>query len=129
MKLFIISAAICVAASTAGAQTATNPPKRAQTCARAIKMYEDIKQVPVPHDTVQIPAPDGPVRVTNEAEMEVAQQALKARAATVGATGVLVSAQEVDDGSGMVRVSRRLTGIYVRADSAAAQKTCNEKGT
>src|SRR5688500_10257267 len=103
MKLYLASAALVLAASAAGAQAAATPaPKRAPTCARAMKIYDDIKQVPVPHDTVDIPAPDGPVRVTNEAEMEAAELALKTRAGTVGATGVLIFNEESDNGSGMV---------------------------
>jgi hypothetical protein len=118
-----------MAASSAHAQAAASPTsaKHVPTCARAIKTYDDIKQIPVPHDTVQIPAPDGPVRVTNEAEAEAAELALKTRAASVGATGVLLTTVEQDDGGGMVTMRRSVTGIYVRADSAEAQKVCSAK--
>jgi hypothetical protein len=128
MKLVLATAALLIAASTAGAQAAAKPAmKRAPTCARAMKVYDDIKQVPAPHDTVEIPAPDGPVRVTNEAEMEAAELALKTRAASVGATGVLIASEEQNDGSGNVTMRRRVTGIYFRADSAEAQKICRAK--
>lgn len=127
MKL-ILAAALLLAASSAGAQAAARPAtKRIPTCARAMKTYDDIKQVPLPHDTVDVPAPDGPVRVTNEAEAEAAELALKTRAASVGATGVLITTIEQDNGGGMVTMRRNVTGIYVRADSAEAQKICSAK--
>ena len=126
MKLILAAAALVFCASTARSQAAA-APKRAPTCARAVKIYDDIKQVPAPHDTVEVPAPDGPVRVTNEAEMEAAELALKTRAASVGATGVLIATIEEDNGSGMVTMRRSVTGIFVRADSAAAQKACSGK--
>jgi hypothetical protein len=127
MKLYFAAALILAGASLAQAQSAPSTsaaPKRAPVCALGVKVYDDIKQIPVPHDTVQIPAPDGPIRVTNEAEMEAAEMALKQRAGSVGATGVLAFNEENDNGSGMVTMRRRVTGIYVRADSAAAQKAC-----
>jgi hypothetical protein len=123
MKLLVMTAVLLAAANSAQAQA---PVKRVPTCARAIKMYDDIKQIPAPHDTVAIPAPDGPVRVTNEAEMEAAELDLKTRAASVGATGILVIDTEENDG-GMVRMSRRTVGIFLRADSASAQQTCAKK--
>lgn len=89
-------------------------------------MYADIKEIPVPHDTVQIPAPDGPIRVTNEEEARAAELLLRKRAGSVGATGLLAMTVETDDGAGMVRASRRVVGVFVRADSAAAQKACTK---
>ena len=128
MKLLLTTAALVLVAGTAGAQAAATPAiKRQPTCARAVKTWDDIKQVPTPHDTVRIPAPDGPVRVTNEAEAEAAELALKTRAASVGATGILISTTEQDDGGGMITMRRNVTGIYVRADSAEAQKICSAK--
>jgi hypothetical protein len=127
MRLVLSLALLTVGASLAGAQAAATPAtRRAPVCAQGVKFYDDIKQIPVPHDTVQIPAPDGPIRVTNEAEMEAAELALKQRAGSVGATGVLVFNEETDDGQGRVTLRRRTTGIYVRADSAAAQKACGK---
>lgn len=128
MKLILATAALVLCAASARAQAqAPAAPKRVPTCARVIKTYDDIKQVPAPHDTVQVPAPDGPVRVTNEAEMEAAELALKTRAASVGATGVLIANAEEDNGSGQVTLRRTVTGIFVHADSAAAQKVCSGK--
>ena len=118
MRLLTIVALSTLGAAAAQAQTA---PSRAPVCAQGVKMYTDIKQIPVPHDTVRIPAADGPIRVTNEAELEAAELELRKRAGSVGATGVLNITEE-DDGSGRRR--RRTTGVFVRADSAAAQKAC-----
>jgi hypothetical protein len=127
MKLILSVALLTVGASVASAQAAATPvPKRAVVCAQGVKFYDDIKQIPVPHDTVQIPAPDAPIRVTNEAEMEAAELALKQRAGSVGATGVLIFNEETDDGAGRVTLRRRTTGVFVRADSAAAQKACGK---
>jgi hypothetical protein len=128
MKKHLLALALIIGASTAAqaqsTTTAPAAPKRAKICAQAVKFYDDIKQIPAPHDTVEIPQPDGPIRVTNEAEMEAAELALKGRAGSVGATGVLVINEESNDGSGMVTMRRRTMGVYVRADSAAAQKAC-----
>jgi hypothetical protein len=126
MKLVLSAALLVIGASAANAQAASPAPKRVPTCARAVKIYDDIKQIPAPHDTVAIPMPDGPVRVTNEAEMEAAELDLKTRAASVGATGILVTSIESNDG-GMVTMRRSTTGIFLRADSAAAQQLCVKK--
>jgi hypothetical protein len=127
MKHVLLSVVVILVASSAGAQAAKPAPKRMPTCARAIKMYEDVKQIPAPHDTVDIPAPDKPVIVNNETELEAAELALKERAASVGATGVLAHTVRQDDGAGNVEMRRSTIGIFVRADSAAAQKLCTSK--
>lgn len=128
MKNVLFAAAITIGAATAaGAQTASGPttaPKRAPICAQGVKQYGDFKEIPAPHDTVQIPAPDGPVRVTNEAEMEAAELALRQRAGSAGATGILATTEENDDGAGRVTMRRRVLGVFVRADSATAQRAC-----
>lgn len=125
MRLIAITALTLLGAASAQAQAPTaSAPRRAPVCAQGVKMYDDIRQIPVPHDTVQIPAPDGPIRVTNEAEMEAAEMALRKRAGEVGATGVLAITEEEDDGAGRVTMRRRTVGVFVRADSAAAQKAC-----
>ena len=127
MKPFLAAALIAFLASSAGAQASAPAPKRAPTCARAIKMYEDIKQVPTPFDSLEIPAPDHPVIVNSEADLEAAEQALKTRAASVGATGVLARTIRLDDGAGNVEMRRSSIGIFVRADSAEAQRICSSK--
>ena len=127
MNLKVILGLCLLAGTTASAQqqqSAAAAPKRASVCAEGVKMYSDIKEVPAPHDTVQIPPGDGPIRVTNEEEARAAELMIRKRAGSVGATGILTAMVETDTGDGMVRMSRRVTGIYVRADSAAAQKAC-----
>ena len=86
-------------------------------------MYTEKSQIPVPHDTVQVPPADGPVRVTSPEEAEAAELAMRARAGSVGATGVLVSDEVSGDGD-QQRVRRTVTGVFVRADSARAQQAC-----
>jgi hypothetical protein len=126
MKLLIAIGLCIFASSSVKAQSATSAPakKYAPVCGKGVKVFDDIKQVPVPHDTIQVPAPDGPIRVSNEAEAEAAELQLRARAGTVGATGVLVTTAEDDDGAGRVTMRRQVIGIYVRSDSASAQKAC-----
>lgn len=127
MNLRLIFGLCLVAGASASAQQSTaKAPQRAPVCAEGVKMYADIKEIPVPHDTVQIPAPDGPIRVTNEEEARAAELLLRKRAGSVGATGLLAMTVETDDGAGMVRASRRVVGVFVRADSAAAQKACTK---
>jgi hypothetical protein len=112
-------------ASIAGAQSApgSSPVKRAPICAQGVKVYTDRSQIPVPFDTLEIPAPDGPVRVTNEQEAEAAELALRGRAGSVGATGVLVTEEVEDDGTSR-RVRRAVKGLFVPADSARARQAC-----
>jgi hypothetical protein len=93
-------------------------------CAKAVKVYTDRSQIPVPFDTLEVPPSDGPVRVTNEQEAEAAELAMRGRAGSVGATGVLVMDDVQEGADGTRRVQRRVTGIFVPADSARAQQAC-----
>ena len=78
----------------------------------------------MPFDTLDIPAPDGPVRVTNEQEAEAAELAMRGRAGSVGATGVLVTDEVQDDNDGNRRMRRSVKGLFVPADSARARQAC-----
>lgn len=106
----------------------TQPPKRAYlpVCAEGVKVYDDIKEVPKPYDSLTVPRSAQPVMVTNEAEAEAAQLAMRGRAGSVGATGVVVTDETTDNGSGMVQMRRSIQGVYVAADSARAQKACGK---
>jgi hypothetical protein len=70
-----------------------------------------------------MPPADGPVRVTSPEEAEAAELAMRGRAGSVGATGVLVT-DEVSDEGGQQRIRRSVTALYVPADSARAQAAC-----
>jgi hypothetical protein len=118
---------VALAAGRADAQATAAAPKRAAVCARGVTVYSDAKQVPTPWDSVTIPMPAAPVRVTSEAEAEAAEMDLRARAGSVGATGVIMTTETDDDGTGQMRMRRSVRGVYVRADSARAQQACVTK--
>jgi hypothetical protein len=112
----------------AEAQSATSAPKKthAPVCAQGVKTYDDIKEVPRPYDSLAVPPSAQPVMVTSEAEADAASLAMRGRAGSVGATGVVVTDETTDNGSGMVTMRRSVQGVYVAADSARAQKACGK---
>jgi hypothetical protein len=116
---FALAALVSASAAAQG-----SPPKRVPVCAKGVQIYTDIRDVPKPYDSVTVPPPDQPVRVTNEDEMAAAELAMRGRAGTVGATGVVITDETTDDGSGRVQLRRSLQGVYVATDSARAQKAC-----
>ena len=118
-------AAIVLASAAAAAQAAAPRPAagRAPVCAKGVRVFTEKAQVPVPFDTLRVPPSDGPVRVTSPEEAEAAELALRARAGSVGATGVLLT-DEVTESNGEQRMRRSVMGVYVRADSARAQQAC-----
>ena len=126
IRALVVSASL-IAPAVSHAQGASSPPQRTAghppVCAKGVRIYNDRSQVPVPFDTLRVPPSDGPVRVTNEQEMEAAELALKSRAGSVGATGVLITDVVEDDG-GAQRLRRSVVGLFVRADSAKAQQAC-----
>ena len=126
-KIFIPIALTLLLAAKAEAQTATSPKKaHVPVCAQGVKTYDDIKEVPKPYDSLTVPPSAQPVMVTNEAEAEAASLAMRGRAGSVGATGVVVTDETTDNGSGMVTMRRSVQGVYVVADSARAQKACGK---
>jgi hypothetical protein len=125
-RTIAVAAALVGMASVASAQGApqsSSAAKHAPICAKGVKVYTDRSQVPVPFDTLDIPRPDGPVRVTNEQEAEAAELALRERAGSVGATGVLVT-DEVEDDGGNRRMRRSVKGLFVPADSSRSHQAC-----
>jgi hypothetical protein len=121
-----VAAAIVLAGSATAASAQKSPPptaKHTPICAKAVRVYTDRAQIPTPFDTLDVPAPDGPVIVTNDQEAEAAELALRARAGSVGATAVLVT-EDVEESGGDRRVRRKVTGIFVPSDSARAQQAC-----
>jgi len=113
------------AAHPAHAQAASGAAKAKHPaiCAKGVRVYNDRTQVPTPHDTLSIPPADGPIRVTSPEEAEAAEMALRGRAGSVGATGVLVIDEVSGDGDSQ-RVRRTATGLFVPADSARALQAC-----
>ena len=125
LRTLMLAVAVSVAAGVARAQTAATPaaPKHPRVCANGVRMYTERSQVPVPHDTLALPPADGPIRINSPDEAEAAELALRGRAGSVGATGVLV-ADEVSDDGATQQMRRRATAVYVPADSARAQQAC-----
>jgi len=114
---------LVASASIASAQGSSANAKHAPICAKGVKVYTDRSQVPVPFDTLEVPRPDAPVRVTNEQEAEAAELAMRGRAGSVGATGILVT-DEVQEDGGNRQVRRSVKGLFVPADSARAHQAC-----
>ena len=114
-----------VAARPAHAQASSTAAKAKHPaiCAKGVRVYTDRSQLPTPHDTLSIPPADGPIRVTSPEEAEAAELALRERAGSVGATGVLVVDEVSGDGDSQ-RVRRSATGVFVPADSARALQAC-----
>ena len=111
-------------AVVASAQNARPAVKHTPVCAKGVKVYTDRSQIPVPFDTLEVPPPDGPVRVSNEQEAEAAELAMRGRAGSVGANAVLVTDDAQEDADGNRRVRRTVTGIFIPADSVRAQQAC-----
>ncbi len=113
------------AAGTAYAQNTAKPPapKHPTVCAKGVRLFTAKSQIPVPYDTLALPPADGPIRVTSPEEAEAAELALRGRAGSVGATGLLVTDEVTDDG-GTQRISRQASAVYVPSDSARAQQAC-----
>jgi hypothetical protein len=123
VKLILVASLSLFIAASAHAQNAPQSASRyPRVCAAGVKVYDDVKQIPAPHDTLKLP-PAEPVRVTNPAEAEAAELALRDRAGSVGATGVLIATEESNE-NGNLMMRRRVVAVFARADSAAAQKAC-----
>ena len=106
------------------AQSAAAPAKHPPVCAKGVQVYESIDKVPVPHDTLTMPPAPGPVIVTSEAEAEAADLAMRGRAGSVGATGVVVLDDIQDSGGERIVRRRGVIPVFVPSDSARAQRAC-----
>jgi len=115
---------LVVAAGAVGAQSApsTSTPKHPAVCAKGVRIYTELSQVPVPHDTLTMP-PSEPIRVTSPEEAEAAELAMRGRAGSVGATGVIVT-EQAEESDGNRRVRRTTTAVYVPSEAARAQQAC-----
>jgi hypothetical protein len=125
-KLLLALTAVSLTSAAVSAQATTAKRTYVPVCAKGVQIYTDIKDVPKPYDSLTVPAPPEPVRVSNEDEMEAAELAMRGRAGSIGATGVVVTDDRTDDGGGNVQIRRNLQGVYVASDSARAQKACGK---
>jgi hypothetical protein len=129
-RALLVSSALAAVLSAGAARAvraqSTPPAKtRPAVCAQGVRVYTDKSQVPTPHDTLTMPPADGPVRVTSPEEAEAAELAMRGRAGSVGATGVLVT-DITSEESGGTRIQRSVTAVYVPADAARAQQACKK---
>ena len=105
-------------ASAASAQGTSDSVKHhAPVCAAGVRTYTSAHDVPIPHETLALP-PGPAIRVTPGGEA-AADQAMRDRAGSGGATGMIVT--ETSDG-GLVR--RTVTPVFVPSDSARAHAAC-----
>ena len=123
LRSVVPSLVLTIAAAGVSHAQSTVKPKHPAVCAQGVRVFTDPSQAPTPRDTVEIPRPDAPVRVTSPEEAEAAELAMRGRAGSVGATGVIIADQTTDEG-GQQRIQRSVTGIFARADSARAQAAC-----
>ncbi len=123
-RLLAAMGLVVAASSIAGAQAAQPAAGHPVVCGKGVRVYTEKSQVPVPYDTVSVPRPSAPVRVSSPEEAAAAELAMRERAGSVGATGILMTDEVSDDGSGGQRMRRSVTGLFVRADSAKAQMAC-----
>lgn len=114
-------------AAVAGAATRVQggapAPKPTPICATGVLMYTDLKQVPAPYDTLTMPEMPGQMRVTSEEEAAAAELAMRGRAGSVGATGVVVSDVTEEEGGNM-RIRRSVTAVRSPSDTLRALKAC-----
>ncbi len=113
------AAAIALVLGTIAASQQPHPA----VCAAGVRDYGSLSEITTPYDTVRLP-PGPPIQVTNEDEARAAQQQMKQRAGSVGATGLVTYDQEDDDGSGARRMRRTVMAVFVPADTARAYGAC-----
>jgi len=118
--------ALALAAQSVHAQAASQPGAHPQVCAKGVRMYDSLNDVPFPRDSIVVPPAAAPVVVTNPDEAEAARMAMLGRAGSAGATGVVVTIVDSDDGNGRVVSRRTVKGFFVPSDSARAQGACQK---
>jgi hypothetical protein len=102
-------------------------PAHPRICADGVRRYDGKAAIKTSFDTLAMP-PGQPIRVTNPDEERAADRQILERAGSVGATGVVLIDRTVDDGSGMMRMSRSVTAVFVPADTARAHAACRAGG-
>jgi len=108
------------AQAAAGRSTAA---RHATVCAAGVHVYQGVNEVPKPYDSLAMP-PGPPIQVTNPAEAEAAERAVRERAGSVGATGIVfIDVTSAGPGGGM-EMRRTMFPVFVPSDSARAQRAC-----
>lgn len=101
------------------------PAKHPVVCAKGVRTYNHLKDVPAPFDTLKMPS-HAPIQVHSPEEAEAAQAQMIADAGKIGATGLVVMDVEEDDG-GARRLHRQVVPVFVPADTARAYGACRAK--
>ena len=129
IRVVIVAAVVtCCSGVAARAQgtvaaVAAPQPARPSVCAQGVQVYSERAKIPAPFDTLRMPPAGAAIQVTNPEEAAAADELMRGRAGSVGATGILLADETIDDG-GMLRMRRSVTAVFVRADSARAQQAC-----
>jgi hypothetical protein len=92
-------------------------------CTEGVRGYTSMSLVPKPFDSLAMPPHALPVRITSPEEEMAAEREMRRRAGSVGATGLVVLDEVIDEG-GMPKVRRHVVPVFVAADSARAQAVC-----
>lgn len=125
-RLAIVAAVATVALSSpAGAQAPQGrraTPLHPKVCAAGVRIYNGVSEVPKPYDSLTMP-PGPRIQVTNPAEAEAAERAVRERAGSVGATGI-VFIDETENGPEGMTMRRAMFPVFVASDSARAQRAC-----
>ena len=109
--------------SPGGARESKHPP----VCAEGVRGYTSMDLVPKPFDSLALPPNALPIRITSPEEEVAAEREMRRRAGSVGATGLVVLDEIIDEG-GMRKVRRHVVPVFVAADSARAQAACRAHG-
>jgi hypothetical protein len=83
--------------------------------------------VPKPFDSLAMPPNALPLRISSPEEEVAAEREMRRRAGSVGATGLVVLDEVIEDG-GMRKVRRHVVPVFVAADSARAHAACRGDG-
>ena len=92
-------------------------------CTEGVRGYTSMSLVPKPFDSLAMPPNALPVRITSPEEEVAAEREMRRRAGSVGATGLVVLDEVIEEG-GMRKVRRHVVPVFVAADSARAQAVC-----
>lgn len=98
------------------------PAKHRVVCAKGVRTYTAWNQVPAPFDSLTLP-PGPRMMVHSPEEAAAAEGEMLKRAGQVGATGVVV-VEVTNDFNGALMTSRRVTPVFVPADTARAYGAC-----
>ena len=119
MPRFASLAVLLLPVLTASARAQATHPA---VCAKGVRTYNDLKDVPTPFDSLRLP-PGPPIRVNSPEEADAADVEMHRRAGAIGATGLVVT-EVIDDDGNSRTVHRRVIPVFVPADTARAYTAC-----